>query len=60
MNIHHLHPREVSLEDALDIQARLASEVSLTNAIPEQPHYVVGTDVSPPDASGMAWQRRWS
>ena len=27
----------------------------MANAIPEQPCYVVGTDISPPDASGMAW-----
>ncbi len=55
MNIRRLHSWEVSLEEARDIQTRLASQVSLANAIPEQPHYVAGTDISPPDSSGVAW-----
>ena len=55
MNIHHLHPWEVSLEEARDIQTHQASHVSLASAIPERPRYVVGTDISPPDADGVAW-----
>ena len=55
MNIRRLHSWEVSLEEARDIQTRLAPQVSLANAIPEQPHYVAGTDISPPDSSGLAW-----
>ena len=55
MNIRRLHSWEVSLEEARDIQVRLSLQVSLANAIPEQPRYVVGTDISPPDSSGIAW-----
>ena len=55
MDIRRLHSWEVSLEEARDIQARLSLQVSLANTIPEQPRYVVGTDISPPDSSGIAW-----
>lgn len=55
VNIRQLHPWEVSLEEARDIQMRLASEVSFTNTIPERPYYVAGTDISPPDGNGVAW-----
>ena len=50
-----MHPWEVSLEEARDIQMRLASQVSMANAISERPRYVAGTDISPPGANGVAW-----
>ncbi|MCZ6788936.1 MAG: deoxyribonuclease V [Chloroflexi bacterium] len=55
MDIRQLHPWEVSLEEARDIQSRLASQVSQFDAISEQPRYVAGTDISPPDPNGVAW-----
>ena len=55
MNVRQLHPWKVSLEEARDIQARLAPQISLTTGISERPQYVAGTDISPPDASGVAW-----
>lgn len=48
-----LHPWNVSVEEARDIQVRLASQVSFSDAVPEQPEYVVGTDISGPDDQGM-------
>ena len=42
------------MEEARAIQVRLAGQVSCVNAIPEHPQYVVGTDISPPDARGVA------
>ena len=59
MNVRQLHPWKVSLEEARDIQERLASQVSLANGIPERPQYVAGTDISPPDTSGL-WLPRTS
>ena len=42
------------MEEARAIQVRLADKVSSVNSIPDQPRYVVGTDISPPDAQGVA------
>ncbi len=42
------------MEDARAIQVRMASQVSKSNAIPENASLVVGTDISAPDANGMA------
>lgn len=55
MDIRRLHPWEVSLEEARDIQSRLASQVSQFDTISERPRYVAGTDISPPDPNGVAW-----
>ena len=55
MDIRQLHPWEVSLEEARDIQSHLASQVSQLDTISERPRYVAGTDISPPDANGVAW-----
>lgn len=44
----------MSVEEARAIQVTLAAQVSRANAISEHPRYVVGTDISPPDASGVA------
>ncbi len=41
------------MREAQDIQVRLAARVSCTNTIPERPRYVAGTDISPPDRSGV-------
>ncbi len=49
-----LHPWDVSVETARAIQVRLAAQVSHSNDIPERPQYVVGTDISSPDARGVA------
>ncbi|MFC1935840.1 deoxyribonuclease V [Chloroflexota bacterium] len=49
-----LHPWSVSVEGAQAIQVRLAAQVSRFNGVPEQPQYVVGTDISPPDARGVS------
>ncbi|MBI4201175.1 MAG: deoxyribonuclease V [Chloroflexi bacterium] len=48
-----IHPWNVSVEEAKAIQARLASQVSRSNGISGQPRYVVGTDISGPDADGL-------
>ena len=42
------------MEEAQAIQVRLAAQVSRFNGVPEQPQYVVGTDISPPDARGVS------
>ena len=55
VDIRQLHPWEVSLEEARDIQRHLASQVSQLDTISERPRFVVGTDISPPDPSGVAW-----
>ena len=55
MDIRRLHPWEVFLEEARDIQSRLASQVSQFDTISEQSRYVAGTDISPPDSNGVAW-----
>ena len=55
MDIRQLHPWEVSLEEARDIQSHLASQVSQLDTISERPRYVAGTDISPPDPNGVAW-----
>ena len=49
-----IHPWNVTVWEARAIQVRMASKVSKSNAIPENARYVVGTDISPPDASGIA------
>ncbi len=51
MKISRLHPWNVSIKEAKAIQLRLASKVSCTT---EPPEYVVGTDISPSDARGVA------
>ena len=49
-----LHRWNVPVEEAQAIQVRLAAKVSRSNGIPERSQYVVGTDISSPDASGVA------
>jgi len=42
------------VEEARAIQMSLAGRVSRGNAIPDSAQYVVGTDISPPNADGVA------
>jgi len=49
-----IHPWDVSVEEARAIQRRLAAQVSSLNGVPQYPQYVVGTDISHPDARGVA------
>lgn len=48
----YLHRWDVSTEEAVAIQRRLAAEVDSTDGIAGRAAYVVGTDISPPDANG--------
>ena len=47
-----LHDWNLSQEEAGFLQRRLALLVSTCNALPEQPRFVAGVGVSPPDARG--------
>ena len=49
-----LHPWDVPVEEARAIQMSLAGRISRANAIPDNAQYVVGTDISPPNAEGVA------
>ena len=49
-----LHPWNVSPREAIQIQRRLALEVSATNLIPPRPRYIAGTDISGEDKDGYA------
>ena len=49
-----IHRWDLSVQEAQALQAHLATRVSLSNEVPEQPRYVVGTDISGPDARGIA------
>ena len=55
VDIRRLHPWEVSLEEARDIQRYLASQVSQLSTISERPRFVAGKDISAPDPDGVAW-----
>ncbi len=54
MILKELHPWDVTVEEAKDIQRRLASQVSLANDTPREVNYVAGVDISPPDSQGIA------
>ena len=45
MKTHHLHNWRVSIQQAFDIQKKLAASVSQTSGINE-PHLVAGVDIS--------------
>ncbi|MBF8266504.1 MAG: endonuclease [Dehalococcoidia bacterium] len=49
-----LHPWDVGLEEAMDIQRRLAPRVSAEDGLKGPPRYVAGVDLSPPGPSGNA------
>lgn len=52
MNIRHIHPWNVSAEEAIAIQRRLATQISHQNGIPQVVQRVAGADLSPPDKEG--------
>lgn len=49
-----LHPWDVGTQEAMEIQRSLASRVSAEDGWEGPPRYVVGVDISPPDAFGVA------
>ncbi|MBI4203184.1 MAG: deoxyribonuclease V [Chloroflexi bacterium] len=53
MNIRQLHAWDVSPQEAVDIQRRLAAQVSLDSSLPAMVRYVAGADLSPPDGAGL-------
>ena len=52
MKHQNLHPWNVSSHEAVEIQKRLAPMVNLSDCMEDQPKYVAGVDISPPDGKG--------
>ncbi|MEE9399926.1 MAG: hypothetical protein V3V23_06625, partial [Dehalococcoidales bacterium] len=53
VKVERLHHWQVSLTEALDIQRRLAEQVSATGEV-ISPRFIAGVDISAPKAPGMA------
>ncbi len=53
MKIERLHSWQVSLTEALDLQQRLAAQVSRSSEV-ANPHFIAGVDISVNKAQGMA------
>ena len=53
MKVERLHSWQVSIAQALDIQQRLAGQVSRSNEV-GTPHFIAGVDISAEKARGMA------
>lgn len=53
MKIERLHSWQVSLAEALDLQRRLAAQVSRSSEV-ANPHFIAGVDISVNKAQGMA------
>ena len=53
MKIERLHTWQVSLTEALDLQQRLAAQVSRSSEV-ANPHFIAGVDISVNKAQGMA------
>jgi deoxyribonuclease V len=49
-----LHSWRVTPQEAIRIQLRLAAQVSRSNAIPSEPRYIAGMDISGEDKDGFA------
>ena len=54
MRWQELHPWDVTPQQAIDIQRRLATQVVRLNGITSNPRYIAGVDISPEDSEGMA------
>ncbi len=52
MNLRRLHSWGVSVQEAREIQRKLAAVVSCHSAIVSEPRRIAGLDISPPDATG--------
>ena len=52
MKLSATYPWPGSLEGAKALQFELAGHVSHLNAVPQEPRYVAGVDISPPDEDG--------
>lgn len=53
MQVRQLHSWQVTIPEALEIQRRLAAQVSRRSAVPATVQYVAGVDLSPPDSQGI-------
>jgi len=53
VRIKELHSWQVSIDEAKDIQRKLAAQVSRTSEV-KTPRFIAGVDISAPKASGMA------
>ena len=53
MKLLSLHPWDVSLQEAKELQVRLAPLVSCSDAVPLEVRYLAGVDISPPDTRGL-------
>lgn len=54
MKIRELHPWDLGIQQAFEVQQRLAQQVSSEDAMKGEPHLIAGLDLSPPDARGVA------
>ena len=54
MKIRSLHPWDVSVQEAKEIQVRLAPLVSFASAVPREVRHVAGVDISAADGRGVA------
>lgn len=54
MRLKRLHPWQVTPEEAIAIQRRLASRVSFASRAPPEVRHVAGVDISPPNDQGAA------
>ena len=52
MKLRSLHSWDLSVQEAIALQRRLAPTVSRSSAIPDTVRYLAGVDLSPPDAGG--------
>ena len=54
MRLKQLHPWQVTSEEAIAIQRRLAPQVSFASGAPPEVRHVAGVDISAPNAQGSA------
>ena len=53
MNLRSLHAWDVSVQEAKELQVRLAPLVSCSDSITPEVRYLAGVDISPPDNRGL-------